>query len=186
VRQTLRQASSQSLQARVNRVLGKATAANQDVIQRYLQFHQNESQADLARGRELFRKHCAACHVPDASGRATGPDLTNLTDRSPAALTESILAPNRSVEPQFRGYIVVLTDGRVLTGTIAEEAGGSITLAQADGKRATVNRSDIDELRNSGLSLMPEGYQQELDPAMLLDLVEFLQSDSFSESLRSP
>jgi putative heme-binding domain-containing protein len=186
VRQTLRQASSQSLQARVNRLLGKTTAANQDVIQRYLQFQQNRSQADLARGRELFRKHCAACHVPDASGRATGPDLTNLTDRSPAALTESILAPNRSVEPQFRGYIVVLSDGRVLTGTIAEEAGASITLAQADGKRAVVNRADIDELRNTGLSLMPEGYQQELDPAMLRDLVEFLRNDDFAGSLTSP
>jgi putative heme-binding domain-containing protein len=181
VRQTLRQNWSQSLQARVNRILGKTIAANQELIQQYLQFQQAASAtADLSRGQTLFQKHCASCHIPDAAGRVTGPNLANLTDRSPAALTESILAPNRSVEPQYRGYNVVLTDGRVLTGLIAEEAGDTVTLAQADGKRATVQRSEVEELRNSGVSLMPEGYQQEMDPAMLRDLVEYVRSGPFS------
>jgi putative heme-binding domain-containing protein len=183
VRQTLRQSGSQSLQARINRVLGKTAAANQDLIEQYLRFQREVTHsADLNRGRELFKKHCTACHVPDESGHASGPNLSNLTDRSDAGLTESILAPNRAVEPQYRSYVVVLNDGRALSGIIAAETGDALTLGLADGKRTTIHRSKIDEFRNTGVSLMPDGMHQELDPAMLRDVVEYLRSDSFLQS----
>jgi putative heme-binding domain-containing protein len=97
-------------------------------------------------------------------------------------LTEAILAPNRSVEPQYRSYVVVTTEGQALSGIIAEEAGDTLTLALADGRRATIRRSEIDEFRNTGISLMPEGMQQELDPAMMRDLIEYLRSESFLQS----
>jgi putative heme-binding domain-containing protein len=184
VRQTLRQSGSQSLQARVNRLLGKTTAANQQLIGEYLRFQESTSQKpDLSRGRALFEKHCAACHVPDAAGRATGPNLSNLSDRSRAALTEAILAPNRSVEPQYHGYIVQLADGRVLSGIIADEAGDALTLYLADGRRTTTQRSEIEDLRSTGVSLMPEGMQHELNPAMLMDLIEFVRSDEFAQTI---
>jgi putative heme-binding domain-containing protein len=186
-RQTLRQSGSQSMKARINRLLGKTAAANQELVQRYLQYQQDESTAaDIARGQELFRKHCAMCHVPDAAGFAAGPNLSNLTDRSRGALTEAILVPNRALEPQYRGYLAVLADGRVLSGAIAAEAGDAITLALADGKRVTIQRSEIDEFRDTGISLMPEGIQQELDPGMLRDLVEYLRSETFAQTSRSP
>jgi putative heme-binding domain-containing protein len=183
VRQTLRQSGSQTLQARVNRVLGKSAAADQHLVQQYLQFQQDAAGVvDVAHGQELFRKHCAACHTPDATGRSTGPDLANLSDRSPRALTEAILIPNRSVEARYYGYVVVTTDGRVLTGTIDEEAGDTLTLSHADGKRTAIQRSEIDELRDTRVSLMPDGFHRELDPALLRDLVEYLRSDAFVES----
>jgi putative heme-binding domain-containing protein len=176
VRQTLRQSGSQTLQARVNRVLGKATAANQQLIGEYLRFQETTSRnPDLTRGRTLFEKHCAACHNPDAAGRATGANLSNLTDRSRAALTEAILAPNRSVEPQYYGYIIQMADGRVLSGIIADEAGDALTLHLADGRRITVQRSEIEEIQSTGVSLMPEGMQNELDPAELFDLIEYVR-----------
>jgi putative heme-binding domain-containing protein len=184
VRQTLRQSDSQSLQARVNRVLGDATAANQDLIQEYLHFQEeNGGTANVTRGRELFQKHCAVCHVPDTAGHAPGPNLSNLTDRSPIALTEAILVPNRAVEPQYRAYVVIKEDGRALSGTVAEEAGDTVTLALADGRRETIRRSEIQEFRNTGVSLMPEGFQQELDHSMLRDLIEYLRSDYFLRSV---
>jgi putative heme-binding domain-containing protein len=187
VRQTLRQSGSQSMKARVNRLLGKASAANQELVQLYLQFQQdNSTMADIARGQELFRKHCAMCHVPDAGGFAAGPNLSNLTDRSPRALTEAILVPNRAVEPQYRGYLAVLVDGRVLSGAIAAEAGDTVTLALADGKQATIQRSEIEEFRDTGISLMPEGIQQELDPSMMRDLVDYVRSESFSQISTRP
>jgi putative heme-binding domain-containing protein len=185
VRQTLRQSASQSLQARINRILGKTTAANQDLIQQYLQYQEENETANLSRGSELFQKHCAVCHVPDAAGNAPGPDLSNLTDRSRIALTESILVPNRTVEPQYRGYVVITADGRALTGTVADEAGYTVTLALADGRRETIKRSEIEEFRNTGISLMPDGFHQELDHGMLRDLIEYLRSDSFLKSVGS-
>jgi putative membrane-bound dehydrogenase-like protein len=176
VRQTLRQSGSQSLQARVNRVLGQATPANQQLIGEYLRFQEATlEKPNLSRGRALFEKHCAACHVPDTAGLATGPNLSNLTDRSRAALTEAILAPNRSVEPRYHGYIVQTADGRVLSGIIADEAGDALTLHLADGRRTTVQRSEIEDLRSTGVSLMPEGMQHELEPAELFDLIEYVR-----------
>jgi putative heme-binding domain-containing protein len=74
----------------------------------------------------------------------------------------------------------------VLSGAIAAEAGDAITLALADGKRVTIQRSEIDEFRDTGISLMPEGIQQELDPGMLRDLVEYLRSETFAQTSRSP
>ena len=187
VRQTLRQSGSQSTKTHASRVLGKTAAANQELVQRYLEFQQDASQAaDVSRGQELFRKHCAVCHLADAMGLAAGPNLTNLTDRSRSALTESILVPNRAFEPQYRGYIAVLSNGRVLSGAVADEAGDTVTLALADGKRAMIKRSEIEEFRDSGISLMPDGFQQELDPRMLYDLVEYLRSDEFLQSLPKP
>ena len=187
VRQSLRQSGSQSLQARIGRVLGKTSAADQELIQQYFQFQQEASdKADLSRGHQLFRKHCAACHVPDAAGRATGPELSNLTNRGRDALTESILVPNRSVEPNYRGYVMLTSDGRALSGTIAEEAGDTITLALADGRRATIQRAEIAEIRDTGASLMPDGFHREFDREMLRDLVEYLRSENFSQSSRRP
>jgi hypothetical protein len=183
VRQTLRQSNSQSLQARVNRVLGKTTAAEEELVQRYLKFQRDAAgDADLVRGRELFQKHCAACHIPDQTGMAAGPGLSNLTDRSPRALTEAILVPNRSVEPRYHGYVVLTTDGRVLTGIIAEEAGDALTLSLADGKRTTIHRSEIEEFRNTRMSLMPDGFYRDLDPPMLRDLIEYVRSESFAQT----
>jgi putative membrane-bound dehydrogenase-like protein len=186
-RQSLRQSGSQSWQSRVNRVLGKVTVANEELIQRYLRFqHDASGEPDLVRGRELFQKHCAACHKADQRGRATGPDLSNLTDRSPRALTESILAPNRSLEHRYHGYVVLTLDGRAVTGTIAEEAGDTITLSLADGKQTTIQRHEIDELRNTRMSLMPEGFERELDPPMMRDLIEYLRSESFAQAAVQP
>jgi putative membrane-bound dehydrogenase-like protein len=180
VRQTLRQNGSQSMQARINRLLGKSAAANQEMIQQYLQFQSGAAgNPDVTRGRELFRKHCATCHLPDVAGQAAGPSLSNLTDRSPTSLTEAILAPNRAVEPKYRSFVVLTTEGRALSGVIAEEAGETLTLALADGRRATIQRSEIEEFRNTGISLMPEGFQQELDPGMLRDVIAYLRSDAF-------
>jgi hypothetical protein len=51
---------------------------------------------------------------------------------------------------------------------------------------ATIKRSEIDEFSNTGKSLMPEGFPQELDPGMLRDLIEYLRSDTFSQTSRSP
>jgi putative heme-binding domain-containing protein len=184
VRQTLRQSGSQSLQARINRVLGNTGAANRELIRQYLSFQETSSEkADLSRGRALFDKHCAACHVPDAAGKATGPSLSNLTDRSRAALSEAVLAPNRSVEPQYHGYILQMADGRVLTGIIADESGNALTLHLADGRRESIQRSEIEDLRSTGVSLMPEGMQHELNPAELFDLIEYVRSNEFTQSV---
>jgi putative membrane-bound dehydrogenase-like protein len=174
-RQALRHSGSRSLQVRVDRVLGKPVANQQAVVDEYLKrIGSLNSSFDAQRGAVLYTKHCAACHQPNGEGHSTGPSLANLTDRNLRPLLESILDPNRSVEAKYRGYTLLAKDGRTATGIIAEEAGDSLTLALADGKRQVYSRTEIEDLRGTGMSLMPEGIQKELTPEQMRDLIGHL------------
>ncbi len=88
----------------------------------------------------------------------------------------NILDPNRDVKPQFLSYILVTTSGRVLTGMIAAETANSLTIRKPDGVEETVLRLDIEELRGTGLSFMPEGLEKQVDVAAMADLLSYLIS----------
>jgi putative heme-binding domain-containing protein len=69
---------------------------------------------------------------------------------------------------------VLTTDGRQLTGILAAETATSITLQRADNATDTVLRIDIEQLRSTGLSLMPEGLEKQIDPQAMADLIAYL------------
>ena len=58
---------------------------------------------------------------------------------------------------------------------IAGESPTAVTLRRAEGQAETVLRSQIDELRSTGLSLMPEGFEEKITPAEMADLIAFLK-----------
>ena len=45
-----------------------------------------------------------------------------------------------------------------------------------DGTTETVLRIDIEELRSSGLSFMPEGIEKQIDVAAMADLLAYLNA----------
>jgi putative heme-binding domain-containing protein len=68
----------------------------------------------------------------------------------------------------------VTREGQILSGLIASETVGSVTLRRADGAQDVVPRAQIEELRGTGKSLMPEGLEDVITEANLVDLLEFL------------
>ena len=52
----------------------------------------------------------------------------------------------------------------------------SITLRQADDKTIALLKDHIDEIRASGVSLMPEGLEQNIPPQAMADLLAFLKN----------
>ena len=56
------------------------------------------------------------------------------------------------------------------------ETGSSVTLLGPDGKRQTILRSDLEDLRSTGKSLMPDGLEQGLTPQDMADLIAFVLS----------
>lgn len=130
---------------------------------------------DLGHGRVLFEKHCASCHRLGGVGNEFGPKLAALTDKSPAKLLTAVLDPNQAVEAKYRGYVAVTADGRVLVGLIARESSGSVTLAGADGRAVELLRKEIEELRDTGRSFMPEGLERDLSPQDLADVFAFVR-----------
>jgi putative membrane-bound dehydrogenase-like protein len=137
-----------------------------------------ESSLDLAgdaeNGRQVFRKSCAGCHTLEGHGCAVGPDLAMLANRSPRALLDSILDPGRNLDPRYQQYAVVLDDGRMYTGMLVDETSNGFWLAGRDDARYEIRRDQIDELRSTNKSLMPEGMEQELPQPLMADLLAYL------------
>ncbi len=153
---------------------GSTLARRQDVVDAYQK--SLELKGDVDRGRMHFRKTCAACHKLENFGESIGADLNAIRDRGTAAVLLNILDPNREVKPQFLSYVVVLDSGRTLTGMIAAETANSLTLRKADNTTESVLRVNIDELKSTGLSFMPEGIEKQLDPTAMADLLAYLNS----------
>ena len=59
---------------------------------------------------------------------------------------------------------------------IAAETGASLTLRRAEGKQDVIRRADIDQLVSSGKSLMPEGFEKDLAPGQIRDIIAFVKS----------
>jgi len=173
VRQQLRLTGSRSLQVRADRVLGSSKTSKRELVQSYLS--EMHDTAELASGAALFKQHCAVCHQAPAGETAVGASLENLTNRSRQHLVESILDPNYAVDPKYQTYMIETVDGRVLSGVIEEESSDRIILGHADGKRTIIRRDEIASLKNSGISLMPEGFEQNLTPLQMADLILFVE-----------
>ncbi|HEX4149913.1 MAG TPA: c-type cytochrome, partial [Pirellulales bacterium] len=129
---------------------------------------------DVAAGKIVFTKACAKCHMHSGQGNKIGPDLSGMAVHPKAELLMHVLDPSRSVEGNFRAYTVLTDDGRVLTGLLSGESKTSIELIDAEAKLHAVQREDIEELTASTKSIMPEGFEKQLQPQELVDLLEFL------------
>ena len=104
-----------------------------------------------------------------------GPDISDTRARARDALLYDVLDPNRRVDPQYTEYIVVTTDGRLLNGLMIAESTDSVTLRQPEGREQTIARSDIEELKTTNKSLMPEGIERDVTVEQMADVLEFLK-----------
>ncbi len=128
-----------------------------------------------SKGREIFQMVCAVCHQLHGVGQSVGPDLEIFQGKGVPEFLEAILNPNGIVEPRYLNYLVELKDGRTLSGLIGNETTASLTLRQAGGLQETVARADIQEMKASPLSMMPEGLEHAIPPAVMADLIAFLK-----------
>jgi putative heme-binding domain-containing protein len=133
--------------------------------------------ADVRAGREVYRKACATCHRLFDEGERVGPDLTHANRKDRDYLLVSIVDPSAVIRKEYLSYVVQTTDGRVLTGLIAEEKPGSVTVVSAKNERVTLPRNRIESLQESPTSLMPDNLLKDLRPQELRDLFGYLQSD---------
>jgi putative heme-binding domain-containing protein len=134
-----------------------------------------EMTGDASRGQDVFAKTCAACHRVQGVGFEIGPSLAAMKARGSEAILLNVLDPNREVNPQYLNYAVLTTDGRQLTGMIAAETATGVTLRRADNATDTILRIDIEQLKSTGMSLMPEGMEKQIDQQAMADLLEFLR-----------
>ena len=137
---------------------------------------------DAARGAILFHQPQSLCSRCHSTGQGTasllGPDLTSLpADTTDAQLVESVLQPSRAIRRGYESVTVVLTDGRSLSGLVAERTAEHLLLRDAarGGEPVSLAVSDIDELVPATVSLMPAGQTATLaSRQQFLDLIRYL------------
>jgi len=130
---------------------------------------------DRNNGHAIFAKTCATCHRLNGEGNDIGPDLTHANRGDRDYLLVSIVDPSSVVRAEYVSYIIKTTDGQALTGLVAEQSAGSVTLKNANNQRVTVERAKIKEISESPISLMPEGLITSMKPQEVRDLFAYLQ-----------
>jgi putative heme-binding domain-containing protein len=173
-REGLRRLADPALRNRAAAVLAKfAPLERSVVIDRYQPAL--KLGGDPVRGRGLFVKNCQTCHHHQGQGHRVGPDLSGIAGRAPDQLLSDILDPNKNVEPDYIVLAAATRRGQVYSGLLAEETATTVKLRRAEGVEDVLLRSEIDELRSTGQSLMPEGLEQNINPQEMADLIAFLR-----------
>ena len=129
---------------------------------------------DVERGKLVYTKNCANCHKHRGEGNQVGPDLTGMAVHPKEELLIHILDPSRSVEGNYRSYSVLTVDGIVINGLLASETQTAVEIYDAQGKKQVVLREDIEQLVASKKSVMPEGFEKQINEQGFSDLLEFL------------
>ncbi|WP_299469634.1 neutral/alkaline non-lysosomal ceramidase N-terminal domain-containing protein [uncultured Gimesia sp.] len=173
-RQRLIDHKNKELSLRARKLFSVATNASREAVLKQYQSIELQ-QASIERGSVVFEKQCANCHKLNGIGFVVGPDLASLTDQSKSFLLTSILDPNKAVDGRYASYLAVTDDGRINTGILVSEQSNSITLKGQQGKVQTILRTQLEELSNTGKSLMPEGLEREISPEAMADLLVYLQ-----------
>ena len=129
--------------------------------------------ASLEHGAEIFRQSCASCHKLYGEGKTIGPDLTGANRSNLEYLLLNLIDPSAVVPKQFTTSVIALKDGRILTGVIVASTEQTLAI-QTDKEQITVARSDVEETRDTGKSLMPDGMLDKLTEEQVRDLFAFM------------
>ncbi len=132
------------------------------------------SKANLAAGRMLFGKTCSNCHRLYGDGQTVGPDLTGAQRSSLDYLLTNILDPSAVVGKEYRMSTILDVNGRVLNGLIVSKDASRLVLQTAT-EKLTMAMDEIEMIKESSLSAMPDGLLQTLSEEQVRDLVGYLQ-----------
>jgi putative membrane-bound dehydrogenase-like protein len=134
---------------------------------------------DAVRGRAVFlgkQVACAACHRIGAEGGTIGPDLTKLgAIRAGRDILEAVLVPSASIAQGYDPYMLITDTGKTLHGLISRQTAELVVVRDASGAELHLRKDKVQELRRTGVSLMPEGLERALSRDDLRDLLAFLQ-----------
>jgi putative heme-binding domain-containing protein len=128
-----------------------------------------------SRGRLIFNNTCASCHRLYDSGGDIGPALTGSQRSNLDYLLENVLDPSAVVAKEYQVSIVRTASGRTLNGIVKQETDKALTI-QTQNELVIVPKDEIEDRRQSNMSMMPDGLFDKLTEQEVRDLVAYLQS----------
>jgi putative heme-binding domain-containing protein len=131
---------------------------------------------DPRAGEKLFAGKCATCHLLYGQGGKVGPDLTTYRRDDLDTMLLNIINPSAEIREGYGSILVATADGRSLTGVILDQDPRVIVLRGSDGRDVTLPRDQVEEMKPSPTSLMPEGLLKGLSDKDVRDLFAYLRS----------
>jgi putative membrane-bound dehydrogenase-like protein len=131
------------------------------------------ARGDLPHGRTIFERVCSSCHRLYGTGGEIGPDLTGSGRDNLDYLLENIVDPSAVVTADFRMNVIAMKDGRFLNGIVKRKTDQSLTL-QTQTEVIVIDRSEMEGLKPSASSLMPDGLLDSLSASEIRDLIAYL------------
>ena len=130
---------------------------------------------DAAKGQASFAPLCGICHQVNGAGIDFGPNLSDIgTRKTKENIYESILDPNKVLEPGFESVLIKLESDEVAMGMIAGETDTEVTVKAMGGVKTTFKKADIVSRTKQPTSLMPVGLHRALSTDDLINIVEYL------------
>lgn len=162
------------LAARINQAI--ASRYTEDAAQVFSRYHDAlQGEPNLVHGKKAFTTHCASCHRIGDIGFAVGPDISDMRTQTPQQILVAILDPNAAIDASYFRYSILTVDRQVLEGLLEDSSSTSATLVMQEGKRRTLPRDQIEALRATGKSMMPEGFENQLSPSDMRSLIGYLK-----------
>jgi putative heme-binding domain-containing protein len=127
-------------------------------------------------GHKLYNQSCGKCHTLFARGGKIGPDLTTYKRDDLRGMLLNVVNPSAEIREGFENYIARTADGRTITGLIADQDPNVVVIRGADGQNISIPRDEIEDLRASRTSLMPDGQLKEMNDQQIRDLFAYLRS----------
>ncbi len=123
---------------------------------------------------------CVICHRFGGDGGATGPDLSQVAGRFGLKdLAESIVEPSKVISDQYKASIVLTVEGKTYVGKIVNDANGKYTIVvdpEDSTKVVEVKKDEVESIKLSNVSLMPEKLLGALNENEVLDMLAYLLS----------
>ena len=131
--------------------------------------------ADTSKGRALYVKNCQSCHKLFGEGGTIGPDITGSNRSDLHYILSNLVDPSAEVGKDYRMAVISTKNDRILTGIVIEKTPARLVVQTAT-EKVTLAAEDVESVRDSTSSIMPDGQLDPLKKEEIRDLVAYLMS----------
>ncbi len=133
----------------------------------------SHASGNAVEGMKVFAAKCMQCHTIYGKGGNVGPDLTGVGRDNLDLILSNVLDPNLVVGKPYYQWMVRLKNGTLASGLMVEQSDQHVVLRD-NTQQVTIPRDQIAQMKETTLSMMPEGLEKTMTQQEFVDLVSFL------------